>query len=630
MRPFAPLTRLVTAVWLLTTPGVAHAADPQPYTVEIAPTGDAALDGAIRDSATLVTLRELAPVGSFALVARARSDAARVVAALNSYGYYLGSAKFAVVVGGQDRDLDDPALPAVLDAATRSVVVKVTPVTGDLFHLGRVTLTGDVPPDGVAALALPSGAPAVAADVLAARSRLETALLAQGRALARVDAPVATLNVTTKTVDVAYAVAAGPRVDVGPIAISGERRLDERFIRRRLKLHPGDPFDPVALDEARADLSAVPAIGGVTFLPAKQLDAQGRLPVTVQVSERKRHAVDLGASFSTDQGGSAIASWTDRDLFGQGEQLTLSAGATQIGGSASRAPGYAIEALLAVPEWYGGTLTYDARALRESLDAYERTAALGSVVYTRRLTKELSVDGGIAFEEARIKQEGTTRTYSLPQLPLGVVYDGTGSLFDPIHGVRAAVTLTPTASLGAASGNSRAANSRTSEFLIAQASASTYLDVGAWVLGHRPGREVLAVRGLVGDITGAGTFGVPPDQRFYAGGGGTVRGYRYQSIGPRFADRRPVGGTQVVAGSVEYRQRILGSYGVVVFADAGEVTARNAGFAGGGVVQVGAGAGVRYYTSFGPIRVDVAVPLNKQRNQRTDIVEAYIGLGQAF
>ncbi len=614
------------AAWLLIALGSgAHAADPQPYTVEIAPTGDAALDGAIRDSATLVTLRERAPVGPFALVARARSDAGRVIAALNSYGYYLGSAQFAVALDGQDRDLDDPALPTALDAARGSVVVKVTPVKGDLFHLGRVTLTGDVPPDGVAALALSSGAPAVAADVLAARPRLQSALLAQGRALARVDAPVATLNIPAKTVDVSYAVAAGPRVDVGPIAISGERRLDERFIRRRLKLHPGDPFDPVALDEARADLSAVPAIGGVTFLPATRLDAQGRLPVTVQVTERKRHAVDLGASFSTDQGGSAIASWIDRDVFGQGEQLTLSAGATQIGGSASRTPGYGIEALLAVPEWYGGTLTYDARLLRESLDAYDRTAALGSVIYTRKLTKELSISGGVAFEEARIKQEGTTRTYTLPQLPLGVAYDSTGSLFDPVHGIRAAVTVTPTASLGSAS-----ANSRTSEFLIAQASASTYLDIGAWALGQRAGREVLAVRGLVGDITGAGTFGVPPDQRFYAGGGGTVRGYRYQSIGPRFADRRPVGGTKVAAGSVEYRQRILSSYGVVVFADAGEVTARNAGFAGGGVLQVGAGAGVRYYTSFGPVRVDVAVPLNKQRNQKTDIVQAYIGLGQAF
>ena len=626
MSPFAHMTRLVAAVSLLVAlSGPARAADPQPYTVEIAPTGDAALDAAIRDSATLVTLQKRAPVGPFALVARARSDTGRVIAALNSFGYYLGSARFAVVVDGQSRDLDDPALPAALDAAKGSVVVKVTPVTGDQFHLGTVALTGDVPPGAVAALALPSGAPALAADVLAARQRLETALLAQGRALAKVDAPVATLNIPAKTVDVSYAVSAGPRVDIGPIAITGERRLDERFIRRRLKLHPGEPFDPVTLDEARANLSAVPAIGGVTFLPATQLDARGRLPITVRISERKRHAVDLGASFSTDQGGSATASWTDRDLFGQGQQLTLSASATQIGGSASRAPGYAVEALLTDPEWYGGTLTYDAKALRESLDAYDRTAALGSVVYARRLTKELSVNGGVAFEQARIKQEGTTRSYTLPQLPLGATYDSTGSLLDPIHGVRATVTVTPTASLGTAS-----ANSRTSEFLIAQASASTYLDFGAWLLGNRPGREVLALRGLVGRISGASTFDVPPDQRFYAGGGGTVRGYRYQSVGPRFSDRRPVGGTRIEAGSVEYRQRILSHYGVAVFADAGEVTARDAAYPGGGVVQVGAGIGARYYTSFGPVRVDVAVPLNKERNQKTDIVEAYIGLGQSF
>ena len=619
-----PKMSVVAAVWLLASPALA--ADPQPYTVELAPTGDAALDAAIRDSATLVTLRERAPVGPFALVARARSDAPRVVAALNSFGYYLGSATFAVAVDGQDHDLDDPALPAALDAATGGVVVKVGPKAGELFHLGHVTLTGDVPPGGAALLQLDAGAPARAADVLAARGRLESALLAQGRALAKVEAPVATLDLGRKAVDVSYAVSAGPRVDIGQIAVSGEVRLDERFIRRRLKLHTGDPFDPVALDFARADLAAVPAVGGVTFVPATQLDAQGRLPLAVQVSERKRHAVDLGASFSTDQGGSATASWTDRNLFGGAEQLTLSAGVTQIGGSASRQPGYAVEALLAVPEWYGGTLTYDARAVRESLDAYDRTAALGSVVYTRKLTRELSVNGGVAFEEARIRQEGLTRTYTLPQLPLGVTYDSTGSLFDPIRGVKAAVTVTPTFSLGGqASGRSG-----TAEFLIAQASASTYLDLGAWMLGNAPGREVLAVRGLVGDISGAGTFDVPPDQRFYAGGGGTVRGYRYQAIGPRFGDRRPVGGTRVEVGSVEYRQRIGASYGFAVFADAGQVSGGGAAFQGGGKLQVGAGAGARYYTSFGPIRIDVAVPLNKERTQKTDVVEAYIGLGQAF
>jgi translocation and assembly module TamA len=137
---------------------------------------------------------------------------------------------------------------------------------------------------------------------------------------------------------------------------------------------------------------------------------------------------------------------------------------------------------------------------------------------------------------------------------------------------------------------------------------------------------VVALRGLVGQISGVGVFGLPPDQRFYAGGSGTVRGYRYQSIGPRFPSNRPTGGTAISAGTVEFRQRILGNYGVVGFIDAGQVSDDGKPFTS--QWRVGAGAGFRYYTPIGPIRLDVAVPLNKQSGG--DSFELYIGIGQAF
>jgi len=121
-------------------------------------------------------------------------------------------------------------------------------------------------------------------------------------------------------------------------------------------------------------------------------------------------------------------------------------------------------------------------------------------------------------------------------------------------------------------------------------------------------------------------FSLPPDQRFYAGGSATVRGFRYQSVGPQFPDGKPTGGTAVSAGSVEFRQRILDSYGVVAFVDAGQVTANGAPFTSSW--RVGAGIGARYYTSIGPIRLDVAIPLN--REPHGDAFELYIGIGQAF
>jgi translocation and assembly module TamA len=155
---------------------------------------------------------------------------------------------------------------------------------------------------------------------------------------------------------------------------------------------------------------------------------------------------------------------------------------------------------------------------------------------------------------------------------------------------------------------------------VAQLSGSTYFDLSGG------GRSVIALRGLVGKAFGASEFSLPPDQRFYAGGSGTVRGFRYQSVGPQFPDGKPTGGTAVSAGSVEFRQRIFDHYGVAAFVDAGQVTANGSPFSG--TWRVGAGVGARYYTSIGPIRLDVAIPLN--REPHGDAFELYIGIGQAF
>ena len=614
------LASLCAAGLCLAVP-VARAADPQPYTITLAPSGVAGLDAAAHDSSTLVSLRERAPVGGFALVARARSDVGRFTAALQSFGYYMGTV--AITVAG--RPLDDPGLPGALDAASAnppvSVVASLT--LGPQFHIGHVTLSGDVPAGSAAQLGLAPGAPARAAEVMAAHDRLLAALQSEGRALARVDPPVATLDVAMHALDIAFAVQAGPVVDLGPITFAGTTEVNQDYLRRRFMLAPGQRYDPAAVERARQDLAAVPALASVRLETPPAL-VRGVLPVTVVVADRPRHAVDLAAAFSTDQGGSATVSWTHRNLFGNAENLKLNLAAIGLGGSASRQPGYDADALLAFPDWFhrDQTLTLDTQAVRESLDAYDRTAALGSAKLSRKLDPQLTLGGGVAFEVAKFKQEDVSRTYKLAQLPLTAAYDTSNSLFDPTQGIRATVIVTPSVSFGSGTGH-------TSEFAIVQASAAIYLDVGHWLLGEAAGRGVLALHGLVGDISGARAFDIPPDQRFYAGGGGTVRGWRYQSIGPVFPDRRPAGGTRVEVGSVEWRQRFGESYGAVVFVDGGQVGG-NSPLPGADALRIGAGAGFRYYTAFGPIRVDIAAPLNKDKTVKTDLVEAYIGIGQAF
>jgi translocation and assembly module TamA len=590
--------------------GGGHAADPQPYTVTIKPTGNAALDQAASGSSVLVSLHDTAPVGPFALVTRARTDAGRLDTVLGSFGYYAG--KVAITIAG--RSLDDPGLVDALDAtpAGTNVPVAVTLEPGTQFHLRNVQVTGALPADARGKLDLPSGAPAVASDVLAAHDRLLAYLQGTGHALAKVDAPVATLVPQSNALDVAFRVDAGPRVDLGQISISGLDHVNESFVRRRLLLHSGEQYSPATIQAAREDLASEGVFSSVRINTPDRLAPDGTLPVDVQVAERPRRVVNLSASYSTDLGVAMGASWTHRNLFGNGEELTLHATATELGGSDAKQPGYNVGARYAIPDWLARdqTLTFNVYGIKEYLDAYDITGVLGSAVVSRKLSKEITVSAGLAGEKSSVIQEHVTHDYTLGQLPLTAAFDNTGSLFDPTHGVKATVTVMPTQSF----------EKPASTFVIMQATASTYFDLAA------PGRSVLALRGLVGSVQGASTFEIPPDQRFYGGGTGTVRGYKYQNISPKFPDGNPIGGTSIVAGTVEFRQRFGANYGAVVFVDAGQVASGSTPFAG--EARVGVGFGARYYTSIGPIRVDVAFPT--QKGPKDQIVQAYIGIGQAF
>jgi translocation and assembly module TamA len=600
------LAGLTTAVSL---PAAVRAADPQPYEVTLKPTGNSALDGALHDSSRLISLRESAPVGGFALVERARQDVGRFETALHSYGYY--KAQVTVTIDGHP--LTDPTLPATIEQAPAKppMPVEASFDLGPQFHLGKITIQGAVPPDARAAIGLKQGDPAMAADVLAARDKLLHALQENSYPLAKVDLPPATLRLNRNELDVTLKVDTGPQADIGPITITGLKDTNESFVRKRLLVHPGEKFSPSAIEKARADLASIGVFSVVRVQEPDHLDPNGTLPLTFDVTERPLHAVDLGIAYSTDLGVNFSAGWHDRNLFGNAEQLNLTA-AMQLGGNALTKPGYQFGAQFIKPDFLARdqSLEIDLNAVKQSLQAYDQRALMEKIAINRRLSQHWTGTIGIAAVQEDITQQGVTRRYNLIGLPVGVRYDSTNSIFDPTQGARAAITVTPTAAVGVNSAN----------FVIMQASGSTYFDFGT------QGRSVLALRGMVGKVSGANVFDLPPDQRFYAGGSATVRGYRYQSLGPQFPDHDPTGGTAMSAGTIEFRQRIIGNFGAVAFVDAGQVTSNGAPFTSNW--RVGTGVGARYYTPIGPIRLDVAVPLNKEPGG--DSFELYIGIGQAF
>ncbi len=596
---------------------VAQAADPQGYSVAIDDSGNGDLDEALKSTSLLVTLRTKAPAGPFALATRAREDASRLLTVLHSFGYY--EAKVTIDIGGHD--LADANLLQALDAIPggQSVVVHVKIDKGTVYRIRYLQVDGVDSEDAEARLGLITGRPAVASNILSASTRLLAALQEEGYALAKVDPPIAYADDKAHVIDVLYKATPGQRIAIGAIAIHGLKEVHEGVVRDAVTVEPGQLYQPSKIEEARQSVLSLGVFSGVGVHADEQIDASGRMPLTFDVTERPMHAVSFTAAYSTDLGASLSASWSHRNLLGNAEQLNLSAAGNGFGGSATDTLGYNITAQFLKPMFLARnqTLELDLGAVKQSLDAYDQTAASAAIYLKRRFSELWSASIGLTAERDQVSQEGVSRTYELISLPLNVSYDSTGArglLEDPVRGVRAAFGITPSLPL-----------THAPIFVTLQASGSTYIDASEW-FGAKPGRSIIAARALVASIQGAGQFDLPPDRRLYVGGGGTVRGYKYQSIGPLFPSGNPIGATSADSASVEFRQRIGEDFGFAAFVDAGQASATRVPF--GGAPFVGAGAGVRYYTSIGPIRADIAIPLT--RRPGGDSFEIYIGLGQSF
>jgi len=662
----ALLTAVAAPVW---------AADPVSYKVDHFSAGDGSMDGTLRATSDLITLRSSAPVSPYALIARARSDIERLKTVVESYGYY--ESKITIKIDGMA--LNDPGLADHLNALPKKqdAHVQITFNLGVLYHLRNITIDGELPASVQGAFTLKTGEAAVADTVLAAGAHLQAALEEQGYAFAKVDPPVAYEDKTQPLLDVTFHVEAGPRVNIGEIHFTGLKRVQESLLRRRLLLHTGELFRASAVERARADLLS-PTLGVFASVSVKvgtAVDSTGGVPITFQMRERPRHTFSLSAAYSTDLGGSGTVSWGNRNVFGNAEQFTISPSITGLGGSATNGLGYDVPIKYILPDFghRDQFLQFAVEALKQDLIAYDQTAIKTGVTLTRKINSLWTVSAGVAATEEHINQivsvtqtqttthdnstDTTTTTdtadrmtfdYTLLGLPLVVSYDSTdlaSPLDDPTHGMRDSLTVVPTHALG----HSQAT------FLITTIKAATYFDLDH-LLPTVPGRSVLAARALLGSAEGANDTGLPPDQRFYGGGSSSIRGYPYQSVGPYFPllsclptptkglppcsppmpgstptvigyTTYPIGSTTISAGTVEFRQRIAQNWGAAFFVDGGHV-GPSLTFSPTNLF-VGVGTGVRYYTAIGPIRLDFAVPL-KRYDSDPQAFQIYVGLGQAF
>lgn len=458
---------------------------------------------------------------------------------------------------------------------------------------------------------LDAGSPARAQPVIETGDAIVARLRQAGYPDASADPVDALADAETNTVELTFRVRPGLRASFGDLRVTGLVLTNAQFVESLKPWQDGERVTPQKLDEFRGRLAETGLFNSaaVSLDGAGQPDANGLVPrdIDVALRERERYTISVGASASTSEGLGIDGLWEMRNFTGWGDRLRVTGQVATLErriGTSYRLPNIGK---------YGRNLEFAGEVEDFETDAFDQTGANVSATLEEQLTPRvrgsLGVEAGFASildQTARIAGAGRRDLYILSASGTAE-YVGVRDILDPQNGIRARVAIEPGYTFG------------DTEILFARISgeASIYSDLGT--------KDFIgALRGRLGVI--AGPNGAPPDRLFFAGGGGSVRGYEYQSVSPRDASGELVGGRSLAEISGEIRWRQSDTLGFVAFLDAGA--------AGSNVeppldaMRFGAGVGLRYYTGFGPLRADIAVPLNKEEGDAD--FQIYISIGQAF
>jgi translocation and assembly module TamA len=604
--------------------------DPQPYEVTFtvnAGEDDDDVEDKLKGASNLWGDREEPASGASGLLAKARGDYRRLLGTMYAQGRY-GPTISIRIDGREAADLAPDA--QVADPA--NVVVTVDP--GPVFAFGVAEVVNQAPAatNRYDRVDLPSdngfmpGEPARSGVILQAENLSKEAWRQQGYAKAAVaERRVEALH-DTNMLDATLVMEPGRRAVYGATAVQGTARMDPDFVAYMTDLPRGEEFDPDDVKRANDRLGRLEVFRSQRIEEGDTIAENGELPMTVIVQERPLRRFGVGASYSTLDGAGVEGYWLHRNLFGKAERLRFDAKVAGIGAesvdrrrdepSRSRFDPAAFTYRVGVTYTKPGVFTPDTNFVtslfgdREVLDRYTRTAVTAQVGFTHIFSEELSGSLFLSGGPSRFEDDLGERDFLTVGLPGTLTYDTRGNKVDATTGFFVEAMVEPFFEFEF--GN---------PVLRGTLEGRTYYGFG------EDNRVVAAGRLKIGSIAGADIAETPPDRLFFAGGGGSVRGYEYRGIGVEREDGIITGGRSLIEGSAELRAKVTDSIGLVGFVDAGYVGAESfPDFAE--ELKIGAGVGLRYLTGLGPIRGDVAIPLNRGRDDPS--FAFYIGIGQAF
>lgn len=564
-----------------------------PYEVKFQGISKRSLRKQIEQYSNLAAFKKWPPPTIGILKRRAENDVPRLLRALKAQGYYGAKVEF---------DLDEDKKPVLVTFKTD---------LGPVYKLEsvKIEVEGDearVRPKlpSIEALKLKLGKPARAAEIVGARQILEAKVQDLGFPFAKAAEPKVVVDHSTKEVEAEFKVETGPLAGFGKTTFSGQKAVEESFLRGKLPWEEGKRYDAALLKEMQKRLVDTKLFSFVSVKPAQKLDKEGRIPILVELKERKSHTISVGASYYTDEGPGGTISWEARNLFHRGERLTIEGKASGIG--------YEGKVQFEKPEFLRNdqSLIFDLRAARDDNDAFSSNNLQVGPTLEREIRKKMKLSAGPAFRLDHVHNVQGDEDFSLFLFPTQFDWDASDEVLNPTRGGRLKVELSPYVDM---------LNSNADFF-------KQYTSYTRYFKFIEDPEMVLAGRAAVGTISGADRDSVPADVRFYAGGGSSVRGYRYLTLSPLLRGK-PLGGNSVVELSAELRAKITEKIGAVVFIDGGNAFESSYPDFNSSL-RWGAGPGLRYFTPVGPIRVDIAFPLNPRSID--DPFQLYFSIGQAF
>ena len=590
-------------------------AEPVSYDVEIkvedVPAGQNAgsLSSGMEAHSQLIQLKDKLPDGVLGLMRRAHADRDSAVKFLHSLGYYDGYADVAVA---------EPEM----EGGKAHVVL--TLFAGALYTLGSTELIFEPPliplPEGPetpknpvpkSVVGLEKGRPALASSVIDAVDKLPESFHKAGYPWAKISSTRNILDKSRKTLDVEVTVDAGRPARMGEVIVKGETEVSPEYIKQLNTWKQGTTWSSDRIALYRERLQKLGLFRSVDIKPASPSEARVRdgeeaveLPVVVEVKDSSFRTIGASTRYSTDTGIGIQGEWQHRNLFGAGEKLTLKAPFAQ--------DKRGLQADFEKPCFLhrNQKLLAGGSVLEEETDAYDTKAANAYIGLERRLSRRWWASVKLFAETGRVTRD-VDEDYRYTSLIFGLRRDGRDHFMNPTSGTMLEFEVAP--ANGFYEGNFSGVSTK--------ATLTGYWSPfdADWL--------VLAGRYSVGSFFGIDISNIPPPLRFYCGGGGSVRGYSYQAIGPEDRWGDPRGGRSFQTVNLEARFRVTEEIGIVPFLDGGmvyedEIPEIAQDF------QWAAGIGLRYYTAIGPVRFDVAVPLDKQDGDKG--YQFYISIGQAF